>query len=189
MGIDIELEEYVNENTKKYGIGELNEISSLTIQEQLIRIEGFLQKICIKQEELNEEIKVNSKLSISSVSLGANVPRSQINLNTYTLKLYIENRVQEIKKADILNIDLTKRLKSEKKELTTYINGLRQQVVDTFELNSYIGKLEAENKRLIQQIEYRQEDIQKLELENNKLLKVLNEKDKDKIVPLGLSIK
>lgn len=46
----------------------------------------------------------------------------------------------------------------------------------------YIEKLEAENKRLIQQIEDRQKDIQKLEIENNKLRKEITDHNNKKIV-------
>lgn len=182
MGIDIELKECVNENTLRYGIGELGEISSTKIQEQLILLEEYLQKVCMKQRQLKEQIKQSSKLSISAVSTGAKVPRSQINLNTNTLKLYIEKRIQEIEKEDILNINRTKKLKSEKAELSMYIDGLRQKVVDSFEMKLYIEKLEAENKRLIQQIEDRQKDIQKLEIENNKLRKEVANQNNKKIV-------
>ncbi|MBG9555682.1 hypothetical protein [Cytobacillus firmus] len=63
-----------------------------------------------------------------------------------------------------------------------YIDGLRQKVVDSFEMKLYIEKLEAENKRLIQQIEDRQKDIQKLEIENNKLRKEVADQNNKKIV-------
>ncbi|OLN22553.1 hypothetical protein BTO30_09630 [Domibacillus antri] len=182
MDNSIDMKRCVNENTIKYGIGELSEISSLKIQEQLVQIEEHLQEFRMHQKQLTEQIKQYSKLSISSISSGANVPRSQINLNTNTLKLYIEKRISEIEKEDILKINKNEKLRSEKKELDSYIDGLRQQVVDTFEMKLYIENLEAENKRLIRQLEDRQKDIQKLEIENSKLRKTVNEFNKNKVV-------
>ena len=185
MDIGIKIEELVKENTIKFGIGKLNDISSLTVQKQLVQIEEFLQDFCMDQMRLSEQIKQFSKLSISSVSIGAKVPRSQINLNYNSLKLYIENRIMEIEKKDILTIKKLGRLKSEKRELETYLVGLRQQTVDSFELKIRFEMLEAENKRLIRQMESRHKDVQKLEEENSKLRKTLNEQNKKKIVPFN----
>ncbi|HEF1904225.1 hypothetical protein BK709_27315 [Bacillus thuringiensis serovar shandongiensis] len=185
MDICINIEECVNENTIKFGIGELEGIGSLTVQKQLVKIEEFLQDFCMNQKRLSEQLKQFSKLSISSVSAGAKVPRSQINLNTNTLKFYIENRIMEIEKKDIFNIKKHERLKSEKRELETHLDGLRQQIVDSFELKLRLEMLESENKRLILQMESRQKDVQKLEEENSKLRKALNERNKKKIVPFN----
>ncbi|MGI8385719.1 hypothetical protein [Robertmurraya sp. P23] len=182
MGIRINIEECVGKNTIKFGIGELRQISSLTIQKQLIQIEKFLHEFCMGQKQLSEQIRECSKLSISSVSTGAKVPRSQINLNTNTLKHYIEKRILEIEKKDVLNVKKFERLKSEKRELETYIDGLRQQTVDSFELKLRFEMLEAQNKRLILQMESRQKDVQKLEEENIKLRRVLNEQNPNKVV-------
>ncbi|KXY73124.1 hypothetical protein MKY89_11235 [Bacillus sp. FSL W7-1294] len=185
MEVDINVEECVNINTIKFGIGELKEISSSTVQKQLVQIEAFLQEFCMHQKQLSEKIKQSRKLSISSVSSGAKVPRSQINLNTNTLKFYIEKRIMEIEKKDILNIMKYERLKSEKRKLESYLNGLRQQIVDSFELKPRLEMLEAENKRLIIQIELRQKDVQKLTEENSKLRKALSDYNKKKIVPFN----
>lgn len=87
MDIDINVEECVNENTIKFGIGKLEEVSSLVVQKQLVQIEKFLQEFCFNQKRLSKQLKQFSKLSISSVSTEAKVPRSQINLNINTLKL------------------------------------------------------------------------------------------------------
>ncbi|GAE92730.1 hypothetical protein JCM21714_1742 [Gracilibacillus boraciitolerans JCM 21714] len=184
MGNGIDIKSYVNENTIRYGIGEISEISSLKVQEQLVQIEEYLQKFCMHQKKLTEEIKQFSKLSISFVSSGANVPRSQVNLNFNTLKLYIEKRISEIEKKDLLKINKNERLRIDKRELDMYIDGLRQQVVDTCEMKLYIENLEKENKRLIRQLEDRQKDIQKLEVENSKLRKAVNEANSKKVLPL-----
>ncbi|WP_410986375.1 hypothetical protein [Bacillus cereus] len=185
MDIDINVEECVNENTIKFGIGKLEEVSSLVVQKQLVQIEKFLQEFCFNQKRLSKQLKQFSKLSISSVSTEAKVPRSQINLNINTLKLYIENRIMEIENKDIFNIKKQERLKSEKRELEIHLGGLRQQIVDFFELKLRLEMLEAENKRLILQIELRQKDVYKLAEENSKLQKALNECNKKKIVPIS----
>lgn len=184
MGNSTDIKWNVSENTIKYGIGELTEISSLKIQEQLVQIEEYFQHFCMHQKQLTEQIKQFSKISISSVSSGANVPRSQINLNINTLKLYIEKRASEIEKEDILKIKKNEKLRSGKRELDSYIDGLREQIVDVMELKLYIESLEAENKRLITQLENRQKDIQKLQLEKSKLRKLVNEQN-NKVVPFG----
>ena len=184
MDSNIDIKSYVNQNTIKYGIGELSELSSLKIQEQLVLIENYLQEFCEQQKKLAEQIKQYSKLSIFSISSGANVPRSQINLNINTLKLYIERRIQEITKEDTLKINSHEKLKTEKKELDLYIDGLRQEIVDVLELKQYIDSLEGENKRLIKQLDHRQKDIQKLEIENSKLRKNLNEHNNKKILKI-----
>lgn len=181
----IKIEQCVNENTVKFGIGKLKEVSSVTVQKQLVQIEEFLQEFCMNQKQFSEQIKRFNKLSISSVSSGAKVPRSQINLNTNTLKLYIENRILEIEKKDILHIKKHVRLKRERRELETHIDGLRQQIVDSFELKLRLEMLEVENKRLIIQIESRQKDVQKLEEQNSMLRKTLSGNNKGKIVRLN----
>ncbi|QWH96975.1 hypothetical protein [Bacillus mycoides] len=185
MDISTSIKKSVNENTIKFGIGKLEEIGSLTIQKQLVQIEEFLQVFCVNQKRLSEQIKQFSKLSISSVSVGAKVPRSQINLNTNTLKFYIEYRIMEIEKEDIFNIKKHASLKNEKRELGIHLDGLRQQIVDSFELKLRLEMLEAVNKRLILQMESRQQDVQKLEEENCKLRKALNEQNQKKIVPFN----
>ena len=196
MDISTNIKKCVNENTIKFGIGKLEKIGSLTIQKQLVQIEEFLQDFCMNQKRLSEQIKQFSKLSISSVSVGAKVPRSQINLNTNTLKFYIESRIMEIEKEDIFNIKKHANLKNEKRELGIHLDGLRQQVVDSFELKLRLEMLESENKRLILQIESRQKDIQKLEEENEKgnekheeknrkLRKGLNKQKKKKIIAIN----
>lgn len=57
--------------------------------------------------------------------------------------------------------------------------------MDSFELKLRLEMLEAVNKRLILQIESRQQDVQKLEEENCKLRKALNEQNQKKIVPFN----
>lgn len=183
MDNGINIKECVNESTFKFGMGKLDEISSVTVQNQLVQIEEFLQDFCMNQKRLREQIKPLSKLSISSVSVGARVPRSQINLNTNTLKLYVQNRILEIEKKDILNIKKHERLKSERRGLESHLDGLRQQIVDSFEIKLRLEMLEAENKRLIIQMESRQRDVQKLEEEKNKLLQAMSVYNKEKIVP------
>lgn len=91
----------------------------------------------------------------------------------------------EIENKDIFNIKKQERLKSEKRELEIHLGGLRQQIVDFFELKLRLEMLEAENKRLILQIELRQKDVYKLAEENSKLQKALNECNKKKIVPIS----
>ncbi|MGG0739569.1 hypothetical protein [Niallia taxi] len=185
MDIRINIEECVNENTQRYGIGKLNEISSSKIQKQLVQIEEYFQQFYINQKKLSEQVKEYSKLSILSVSSNAKVSRSQINLNTNTLKLYIENRIKEIEKKDILNTKKHERLKGEKRELGIYLDGLRQQIADSFELKLRIEMLESENKRLILQLESRHKDVRILEEENRKLRKTFNNQNKEKIVPFN----
>ena len=178
MGISIDIKLSVNENTIRYGIGELSEISSLKVQEQLVQIEEYLQEFCMQQKQLIEQIKLYRKLNISSVSSGAEVPRSQINLNKYTLKLYIEKRISEIEKTDLLNLNKYERLKSDKRDLEAYRDGLEQQLVDAYELKVYIEELERTNKRLIGLLEERQKDINKLQIENSNLRSKVNESKK-----------
>ncbi len=182
MDIDIDIKECVNQNTNRFGIGELREISSTKIQEQLVQIEVFLQEFCRHQKELSGQIKQSSKLTVLSISLGAKVPRSQINLNINTLKLYLENRIMEIEKEDILNTKKYEELKSEKRRLKKYLDELQQKIVDAFELKLRLEMLEAKNKRLILHLESRQKDVQKLEEENSKLRKALSEYNKKKVV-------
>jgi hypothetical protein len=185
MGIEIETREYINEKTIEYGIGKLSDISSPKIQEQLIQIEKFLQKFRDRQKQLIEQIKEFNKLSVSSVSVGSNVPRSQINLNTNTLKLYIEKRISEIEKEDLLKVSKYEKLRSGKRENASYIDGLRQQIVDIFELKSNIESLEVENKRLLRQLGDRQMDIINYEKENSKLRRMINKLNNKKVVPFG----
>jgi len=185
MVFKIDIGKFVNENTVKFGIGEIEGISSIIVQKQLVQIEEYLQEFIKKQKQLSKQIKEYSKLSKSSVSKGANVPRSQININPNTLKIYIENRIKEIEKQDNLNIKMNERLKNSKRDLETNLNGLRQQIVDIYELKLELEMLESANKRLILLMESRQKEIQKLEEENSKLRKILSEKSPKKILPLA----
>ncbi|MDG0876265.1 hypothetical protein L5D93_29170 [Paenibacillus thiaminolyticus] len=184
MGIGIDISERVNEKTIEYGIGKLGDVSSTKIQEQLVRIEKYLQKHRKEQKQLSEQIQKHSKLSILSVSKETNIERSQIYKNPKTLKLYIEERIREIEKEDILKVNKREQLRKDKRELSDYIDCLRQQIVDNFELKQHVEGLEAQNKRLSEQLKRRQKDIYELQMENDKLQKTLNKLNSKNVVPL-----
>ncbi|MFD1707530.1 hypothetical protein ACFSCZ_12430 [Siminovitchia sediminis] len=184
MGVEIDISARVNEKTIEYGIGKLNDVSSTKIQEQLVLIEKCLQEFRGEQNRLFEQIKEHSKLSILSVSKETDIKRSQIYKNPKTLKLYVENRISEIKKEDILKVNKLEQLRNDKRELSDHLDRLRQQVVDNFELKQLAEVLEAQNKRLNEQIERRQKDIYKLQKENDSLQKKLNKLNSKNVIPL-----
>lgn len=184
MGNGISIKDYVNEKTIEYKIGKLDDISSVTVQKQLVQIEGYLQEFREEQKKLSEQIKKHSKLSINSVSKKTDIERSQIYQNSNTLKLYVVNRISEIEKEDILKVNKYEQLRNDKRELNEYIERLRQQVVDNFELKQCIEDLERQNKRLNEQLEQRQKDIYTLQMEKDKLQKTLNKLNSKKVVSL-----
>ncbi|WCF06883.1 hypothetical protein NDS46_21420 [Paenibacillus thiaminolyticus] len=56
--------------------------------------------------------------------------------------------------------------------------------MDNFELKQHVEGLEAQNKRLSEQLKRRQKDIYELQMENDKLQKTLNKLNSKNVVPL-----
>lgn len=70
-----------------------------------------------------------------------------------------------------MKVNKREQLRKDKRELSDYIDCLRQQIVDNFELKQHVEGLEAQNKRLSEQLKRRQKDIYELQMENDKLQK------------------
>lgn len=179
----VEIRRIVEERAKLYGIGELSKQRTI-IQEQLLQVEQYFQNLILKQIHVKKKAKELTKINVSTVSLGTNVQRSTIYNNPNTLQIYIDTRIEEIQKEDILGIHKSNKIKHKHDNLNILLEGLQQQVVDNFELILQIRNLETELKSMYSQKEDVQLEFFRLEQENSKLRRQLNSLTKDKISPL-----
>ncbi|MBT2636587.1 hypothetical protein [Bacillus sp. ISL-39] len=177
------LKGFVEERARHYGIGEFSNQRTI-IQEQLMQIEDYFQKILFEQKQTLKKIKVLTKINVSSVSSATGIQRSTIYNNSNTLQAYIDKRTAEIIKEDILGVNRTQKIKIKNSDFDNLFDGLQQQLVDNFELTIQIQELEKELKSLFQQKEDDYKNIFRLEQENNKLRRLLNNPNKDTVVPL-----
>ncbi|WP_067730759.1 hypothetical protein [Oceanobacillus damuensis] len=182
MGNQPEIRESVKERTKKYGIGELDQQRN-NIQEQLIKIEENFQNVISEQNHVKKRVKQLTKHNILSVSEATNIPRATINNNPNTLKFYIEKRIEEIQKEDILGIDKAKQSIEKNEFFSGLVEDFKLQFVERYELELQIEYFEKELKTKLQQIEKLTRDKTELEQENQQLKRQLN-KAKVKVVPI-----
>lgn len=182
MDKQIEVRKLIERRVKEFGIGELNN-QRKTIQDQLVKIEEYFQTILSEQKKVKDKTKELAKVNLSTVSSGTHIQRSTIYSNKNTLQVYIEKRIEEVKKEDILEINATNKMKNKNDDMIQLVEGLKQQVVDNFELSLQIQDLENELKLLHSQREDDQKRIFLLEQENFKLQRQLSKINKDKVIP------
>ncbi|MBM7607248.1 uncharacterized small protein (DUF1192 family) [Lysinibacillus composti] len=156
------------------------------LKEQLIKAEYYIQYNIQKQKEIANEIK-NNKLNILNVAEKAGIPRSSIYKSKEILEKYIEGRIEQVQKEDILSLHKLSRQKKSIDELNEFIEKVQIHLIETEILEYKINELEQQvkslnitNQDLISR-EYRaQQEIERLKLQLRKagVTNIVNFKDK-----------
>ncbi|HHB0448527.1 MULTISPECIES: hypothetical protein [Staphylococcus] len=167
MDKQTEIKATVAEKVKEYKIEIPSNRSKL--QEQFIQIETYIQEVISKQKHIVMETKIWSKMNLLSISKGAKVTRATIYNNPNTLKAYIENRVTEIEKEDLLGIRSKDRLIKAYEELKSIMEGLKINVIENHIQELKTEELESEIENITSINESLHKQIQTLKLENDKL--------------------
>ncbi|MCY9692207.1 hypothetical protein [Paenibacillus alginolyticus] len=157
------------------------------IRKQLADLEEFIQNNINEQKEISTRIK-ELKLSVLKVSDGSGVARSTINVNSDTLKVYIEQRINEIQVSDdILSINKTKNQNEENGFLKDYLNKTQDHLVmnEIYELK--IEELENEIRNMNRTQEGMVLEISRLQRENDSLQHELRKNRMKNVVPIGKS--
>ncbi|WP_261303615.1 hypothetical protein [Paenibacillus andongensis] len=158
------------------------------IKKQLAILEEFIQNNINEQKEISTRIK-ELKLSVLKVSEGSGVPRSTINVNPETLRVYIEKRINEIQVSDdILSINKAKNQNEENDFLKEYLNKTQNHLVmnEIYELK--IEELENEIRNLYRTQEGMVLEISRLQKENDSLQHELRKIRMNNVVPIGKSL-
>jgi hypothetical protein len=179
------LRELVMYKTIEYNIGDFEQLRAKT-QEQLMQIENSFQKYLEEQSKTAEKIKELGKLNLLMISNQSGVQRSTVYHNENTLKKYIEERIEEIKSEDFLQIEKLKRLQADNQRLRTYLENLQYHLIENELLEKKIRELEIEVQDLYNKNEALQEQTFKLQDENNHLRQELKKNpNTKKVVPLA----
>lgn len=134
-------------NLKQFNLGELNHYKEST-QEHFIEIERFFQ---ITEERITkslEEIK-SINFNIRGVCNAVKISKSTVYNNPNTLLLYIENRISNIEKQDLLSKNKQGKTRERITELERFLD---KAIIDQIEFNNlkiHNEHLQAEVNRLI----------------------------------------
>lgn len=170
MPNDNEIKNAVMQCIKKYNIknGDFSKLSD-KLTEQLILFESYIQGFLEKQKELKSERKKYGKLTLLNAVEGAGLPRSTVYYNKDTLKIYIEERLKEVEKEDVLNISKMAKLQEDFEELKSYLQKFQKNLVENQFLEMKIKELENELAQVNVINETMALDLSKKTQENEKL--------------------
>ncbi|HFO1035176.1 TPA: hypothetical protein ACHIRZ_004465 [Bacillus paranthracis] len=153
------------------------------IQEQLLQVEAYFQDFIQEQKVMAIRIK-NNKLNLVKVVRESGLQRSTVYNNADTLKKYIEERIYDVEKEDILSIQKNVRQEEDMFFLRSYLEKLQLQIVEDEvneikieELEYEYSKLNDVNIDLLRQIFELKQENQELQQQLRKI------KSKD-VVPL-----
>ncbi|MCM3390491.1 hypothetical protein M3649_20605 [Ureibacillus chungkukjangi] len=118
------------------------------LKEQLFKAEYYIQQNIEKQKEIYKEIK-NNKLNILNIAEKAGIPRSSVYKSKDTLEKYINGRIVEVDKEDILSLHRLTRQKKSLVELNEFIEKIQNHLIETEILEYRIFELEQQIKSLI----------------------------------------
>lgn len=155
------------------------------LQEQLIQIEHYIYSSVLKQQQLLEEIK-NTNLNVLTVVKGSGLQRSSVYNHADILKKYIEVRIKEVEKEDILSLNKSNKQKEELQILKEYMDNLQNNLIDNEILESKNDELEKEVLRLNKIQESLIKEMNDLKKEN-KELKIKAKNNGNSIVELKVS--
>ncbi|MCP1450336.1 hypothetical protein [Priestia megaterium] len=184
MGNEYELNELVRSNIRKYNInGGVYESLRPKVQDQLYKIEYYIQSYIQEQIELVSKIKA-SKLSLAGVITASELQRSTVYNNADTLKKYIEERINDIESQDILSIRKITKQKEDIEFLKQYLENLELRLVQEEINENKIMELESQYSFISKcNIELQKEAFQ-LRQQNNILTKEITALKKNNIISL-----
>lgn len=154
------------EHLKQFGLGELNYYKQNT-QEQFITIEQYFLEKEERLKEILEEIK-SINFNIRGICEEINISKSTVYNNRNTLLLYIEKRIEDIEKQDLL---FKNKQEKSQERITEIEDFLDKAIIDQIEYNN----LKVYNEHLQDELNRVIEKNETLGAERLELVKRLNE--------------
>lgn len=155
---------------KQFGLGVLIHYKENT-QEQFFTIEQYFLEKEAHLKEILEDIK-SINFNIRGICKETNISKSTVYNNPNTIRLYIEKRIEDIEKQDIL----FKNQKEKSQERITEIEDfLDKAIIDQIEYNN----LKVHNEHLQVELNRVSEKCELLGAERLELVKKLNEAEKE----------
>ncbi|MGE8055856.1 hypothetical protein ACQKOD_18275 [Bacillus mycoides] len=154
------------EHLKQFNLGDLSLYKEST-REQFITIERYFLET---QERINKTLKeINSvNFNIRGICKAINISKSTVYNNSNTLRLYIEKRIEDIEKQDLLSKNKQRKTQERMSELENFID---KSIIDQIEFNN----LKVNNEYLQAEVHRLAEKNQLLGLERAELVKKIND--------------
>ncbi|MBJ8054421.1 hypothetical protein JDS87_21340 [Bacillus cereus] len=156
------------ERLKQFNLGNLNRYKEGT-QEQFITIERYFLETEKRINKALKEVK-SINFNIRGVSNAINISKSTVYNNPNTLRLYIEKRIDDIEKQDLLSKNKQRKTQERMSELENFID---KAIIDQIEFNN----LKVHNEHLQAEVNRLAEKNKLLGLERAELVKKLNDMD------------
>jgi len=154
------------ERLKQFDLGELNRYKEIT-QEQFITIEQYFLETEDRLNKALEEIK-SINFNIRGICNSINISKSTIYNNPNTLRLYIEKRINDIEKQDLLSKNKHEKTQERMSELEEFLD---KAIIDQIEFNNF----KVHNEQLHSEVNKLAEKNQLLSLERAELVKKIND--------------
>ncbi|MGO4348134.1 hypothetical protein AB4Z45_21820 [Paenibacillus sp. MCAF9] len=155
----------------------------LKVKEKFNKIETYIQDFIQQQCNLSKAIK-KSKLTLLDVSQGSGISRSSIYAKADILKKYIDERIGEIEREDILSLNEKGKLENELHQLREYTRKLEIHIIENVILENKIEQLEKQLKHLNDSKEIYSQEVAKLMNENDSLKYRIRKLEKNNVIPL-----
>ncbi|SDM41634.1 hypothetical protein [Bacillus sp. OK048] len=151
---------------KQFGMSNFEQYNENT-QEQFITIEKYFLEVEERIKKALEEIN-SINFNMRGVCLAINISKSTVYNNPNTLRLYIEKRIDNIEKLDLLPKNKQEKTQKRMSDLEGFLD---RAIIDQIEFNN----LKLQNEELRAEVNRLAEKIELLSLERNKHIKKLND--------------
>lgn len=153
------------ERLKQYNLGELSYFKDST-QEQYIVIEKYFLESEARIKKTVEDMK-SINFNMRGICNEINISKSTIYNNPNTLRLYIENRIADIEKQDMMLKYKNDKARERISELESFLN---KSIIDQIEFNN----LKVYNEHLLSEVNRLMESNKVLGLERAEFVKKFN---------------
>lgn len=151
---------------KQFNLGDLNHYKDST-QEQFITIEQYFIETEERFHKSLKEIK-SIHFNIRGICNDINISKSTVYNNPNTLRLYIEKRINDIEKQDLLTKNKQKKIQERTHELELFLD---RAIIDQIEFNN----LKVHNEQLQVEVNRLAKKNELMSLERAELVKKLND--------------
>jgi hypothetical protein len=151
---------------KQFGMSDFEQYKENT-QDQFITIEKYFLKVEERISKALEEIK-SINFNIRGVCNAINISKSTVYNNPNTLRLYIEKRIENIEKQELLPKNKQQKTQERMSELEAFLD---RAIIDQIEFNN----MKLQNEELNAEVNRLAEKIELLSLERANHIKRLNE--------------
>jgi len=153
---------------KQFGMNDFNQYKENT-QEKFIAIEKYFLEV---EDRINKAVKeLNSiNFNMRGVCNAINISKSTVYNNHNTLRLYIEKRIEDIEKQDLLPKNKQEKTQKRMSELEDFLD---RAIIDQIEFNN----LKLQNEHMQAEVNRLAEKNNLLSLERTELVKKLNDMD------------